>query len=293
MKKIYVKLLYIWLFCIYANGICYEFECAICGIFRDEAPFLKEWIEFHSLQGVSHFYLYNNMSTDNYSEILKPYMDSGKVTLVDWPYDYSICKQWNSIQCSAYMNCIKTYGEDCKWIAFLDTDEFLFCCDGTLLPLFLKQYEEFGGVGVNWQMFGTNNIESVPEGKFLIEVLTKSSIPQYESNKHIKSIIRPQYVTGCSNPHCFTFFLEKNTVDENFQPVPLEYMTESQSIQKIRINHYWTRTEKDFLERKLNRRKIWFPEEKERVIQMRKDMNIQDDFLILQFIPKMKEAIQQ
>ena len=38
---------------------------AICAIFREEAPFLAEWIDFHRKVGVSHFYLYNNFSTDD------------------------------------------------------------------------------------------------------------------------------------------------------------------------------------------------------------------------------------
>ena len=38
---------------------------AICAIFRDEAPFLDEWIAFHRLMGVEHFFLYDNGSVDN------------------------------------------------------------------------------------------------------------------------------------------------------------------------------------------------------------------------------------
>ena len=33
---------------------------AICAIYRDEAPYLREWIEFHRLVGVEHFFLYDN-----------------------------------------------------------------------------------------------------------------------------------------------------------------------------------------------------------------------------------------
>ena len=32
---------------------------SICAIYRDEAPYLVEWIEFHRLVGVEHFYLYD------------------------------------------------------------------------------------------------------------------------------------------------------------------------------------------------------------------------------------------
>ena len=58
---------------------------SIATIFRNEAPYLKEWIEYHLMMGVDHFYLYNNMSEDNYLEVLNPYIEHDIVTLVDWP----------------------------------------------------------------------------------------------------------------------------------------------------------------------------------------------------------------
>ena len=47
-----------------------KYRISICGIFKNEAPFLKEWIEFHEMIGIEHFYLYNNNSDDNFEEIL-------------------------------------------------------------------------------------------------------------------------------------------------------------------------------------------------------------------------------
>ena len=51
------------------------------AIFKNEEDILDEWIRHHLWQGVEHFYLINNGSTDNYLEILQPYIDSQKVTL--------------------------------------------------------------------------------------------------------------------------------------------------------------------------------------------------------------------
>ena len=39
---------------------------AVCAIYRNEAPYLREWIEFHRLVGVERFFLYNNESTDDH-----------------------------------------------------------------------------------------------------------------------------------------------------------------------------------------------------------------------------------
>ena len=95
-----------------------QFKISICGIFKNESPFLKEWIEFHEMIGIEHFYLYNNNSEDNYQEILQPYIEQGLVTLIDWPYEQA--------QIKAYQNFYETYRHETQWISFLDIDEF-FC----------------------------------------------------------------------------------------------------------------------------------------------------------------------
>lgn len=56
---------------------------SICMIFRDEAPYLKEWIEFHRLAGVDHFDLCNHRNQDNYLDVLTPYMKKGVVELTE------------------------------------------------------------------------------------------------------------------------------------------------------------------------------------------------------------------
>ena len=58
---------------------------SICAIYRDEAPYLREWIEFHRLVGVERFFLYNNGSEDDHLEVLAPYVEDGIVVLHDWP----------------------------------------------------------------------------------------------------------------------------------------------------------------------------------------------------------------
>ena len=62
-----------------------KYNFSICAIFKNEAPYLKEWIEYHLIFGVDHFYLYNVGSHDSFQSILKPYINKGLVTYIDWP----------------------------------------------------------------------------------------------------------------------------------------------------------------------------------------------------------------
>jgi len=53
--------------------MAYQYDLALCTCFQSEAPYLKEWIEFHKLQGVQHFYLFDNLSEDRPENVLSEY----------------------------------------------------------------------------------------------------------------------------------------------------------------------------------------------------------------------------
>src|SRR5690242_4063175 len=58
---------------------------AVCGIFKDEAPYLAEWIAFHQAVGVDPFFLYDNASTDEWRRVLAPALARGDVEVIPWP----------------------------------------------------------------------------------------------------------------------------------------------------------------------------------------------------------------
>ena len=83
----------------------------------------------------------NNPRREGFEENQKRWDDL--VTLIDWPIEYSRLEEWNWIQCQAYTDCANKF-QNSKWIAFLDTDEFLFCPDKTNIVSFLKKYDNYG-----------------------------------------------------------------------------------------------------------------------------------------------------
>lgn len=211
----------------------YKYDLAVCAIFQNEARFLKEWIEFYRLIGTKHFYLYNNLSTDNYYEILEPYVTSGLVEL----YDMANSTTHNNNQIDSYNDALNRARGIVKWLAPLDLDEFLFPVHQYSLVDFLKDYEQYGGICANWVLFGTSNVEKVPDNKLMIETLTMCDPLGKDV---IKSIIRPDraikfnhtnyplYTTGY-----FHVTTDGVTFKGSFSPKVV--------IDKLRINHYWTR----------------------------------------------------
>lgn len=51
-----------------------KIKLAICVIVKNEAPYMKEWIDYHRLVGVEKFYVYDNESTDSLLSVLAPYI---------------------------------------------------------------------------------------------------------------------------------------------------------------------------------------------------------------------------
>lgn len=124
----------------------YKYNVSICAIFLNESPYIKEWIEFHKMIGVEHFYLYNNMSIDDYQIVLKPYIKEGVVTLIDWNVPQG--------QISAYWDCVRRIRGESRWVGFIDLDEFVVPSKGKIYD-HLKVYDyRCGAVLIYWKIFG-------------------------------------------------------------------------------------------------------------------------------------------
>ena len=226
-----------------------KYYLSVCAIFKDEAPNLKEWIEFHRLVGVEKFYLYNNNSQDDYNEVLAPYIAANIVTLIEWPESPG--------QVPAYRHCIQKFKYYSQWIAFIDIDEFLFGTEEDSLPEILKYYEGFPGVMVNWLMFGSSGYQTRPEGLITEKFTWRMDINRSENKEttwatkdsrlggHVtKSIVNPREVRDVEDPHKFRFFHYALPVDEQYRKGETS-RTDSVNVDVLRINHYFLKGRED------------------------------------------------
>lgn len=265
----------------------YTHELALCAIFQNEAPYLREWIEFHKLVGVTQFYLYNNLSMDHYQEVLEPYIQSGEVKLIDWPYKPGKGSDWNSIQCKAYLHAIKKAKNVVKWLVIIDTDEFIFPVQEPSLIEFLKDYEPFAAVTANWQMYGTSGVAMILPGHLMIEDLTMKAPTLYGTNSHIKSIVRPETVKKIENPHSCVFKKGYYQVDADKKRFEGPFKTIQ--IDKIRINHYWTRDEHFFFTEKVARRMGQWNDK--RTLERASELNEEADTAIYKYVHTLRDAL--
>ena len=272
------------------------YTLSVCSVFKDEAPYFKEWIEYYKLMGVQHFRLYNNESTDNYLEVLKPYIDAGEVTLIDWPSDPkrlgSAEWPWYT-QLPACTDAIVNLSGISEWLAIIDLDEFIIPFYHTNLISFLKEYEPYAGVLINWQNFGTSSKWEIPTGKLMIETLTLRAKENSTYNHPVKSIVRPDRVdinTRSWCPHTWSYLSKK---DKQIFPNKKLYKFGVVEVSRARINHYVHKTESYFYNSKIlkKERMEGCKLSQKYINDWRSSCNQEEDLSIMKFVPSLKERV--
>jgi Glycosyltransferase family 92 len=209
-------------------------DLAVCAIFRDEARYLAEWVTFHRIQGVERFYLYDNLSGDEWRAELAPEIASGVVEVTEWPREPG--------QLSAFDDCLERHRDDARWIAMIDIDEFLFSPTGAPLPEILRRFDTHPAVAVNRRFYGTNGHRRPADG-LVTENYTMRSRDEDPSNVLVKSIVYPRMALGALSAH--TFALRGVPVGEDGFPVP-KATREPATADLLRINHYYAKSEEEF-----------------------------------------------
>ncbi len=258
---------------------------SICAIYRDEADYLAEWVEFHRLVGVERFLLYNNFSQDDHREVLAPYVEEGIVTVRDWPV-----LDGRVGQIPAYNDCLRWHRYDSRWVAFIDLDEFLFNPAGEPLPDVLSEYEQWPAIAVRWAMFGSSGHKTKPGG-LVIENYRRRI--EFDGNINMKTVADPTRVTTCLSAHHFEYpYL--SAVDEHEVPMT-GTRTATDSVARLRLNHYHWKSEEEYVAKCARMQAIGRPREvptAEHFEWLRAaEANGQDDDSILMHAPALRAAL--
>lgn len=226
---------------------------ALCLFCRDRPEYVKEWVEYHLHIGIDKIYIYDNCEYDKsiLYDSLVFYIQKGLVTIIPWRKDNK-----NSKQLRAYKDCLQR-AYRYRWLGFIDSDEFVVLLEESKnIKDYLCRYEEFGGLGLYWLMFGSNNHKYRQES--VIKAYTQCC-PNNPANLHIKSFVYPIGVLDINSPHgCST---QRGTVNvekqrlTNFYGHTLKDKNKTKPIidNVMRVNHYYTRSYQDFFEDKMSR----------------------------------------
>jgi len=276
-------------------------KVSIVSQFRDEAKFLKEWIEFHLMIGFDNFYLINHLSEDNYLEVLQPYIERGIVHLTNLSVETNNGKNSFDNEVLLVNTSIPLFNKLIQesvtdWFIFLNVDEFLYPVNNGNIKNVINTFpSNVGQIGVNWRMMGNSGYR-LNDGELITEKLTKSKIKdtgaKWDDQRHVKCLVRKDAFDILTSVHFCRLKPNYLYVDSNNNPSNINekaYHTDLQVLDNMVINHYVFR-DLDYTEVKINTYKSWgreFTNEK----SFKSQYNDVDNFEIHKFLPALKERM--
>jgi len=163
----------------------------MCTMVRNEAKYVREWVEFHSLVGVDKFIIFDNDSTDSLQAALDGTI--AEVIIIRWPPEHwpsgnpheERCQgykdgkyrdEWAYSYCqtAAFHECIHRERGHSRWIAAVDVDEFFMpsYSENGLRTLqdALEPYDYMHGISLSAFTYGTNHrMLPIAAGELMIE----------------------------------------------------------------------------------------------------------------------------
>ena len=203
-------------------------KTSIVAIAKQETSFIKEWIAYHKIIGIEHFYLYDNDPVLPLKSILG-HLDF--VTIIQFLDDIAGYEK----QYTAYNHSLSIQKPN-TWTAYIDIDEFIWLNNryNNIQDFLLHNVSGYDALSLQWYVFGNNNFIDNP--KSVIYDLTKridyddKSLEYYFF--HRKNIAKIFAIKFINNPHRF-----HHCITRNIDP------------KEARINHYFARSENNFLQR--------------------------------------------
>ena len=210
---------------------------AILTCFKNESHILKEWIEHYKNRGIEHIYMINDFSTDNYLEIIQPYLDAGFITLFNSDVINNSIERQVLLYTKYFYNIVKE--EKHKWFFILDLDEFLYSPNEINLNKIIEKYDNYSQLHIGWHNFGSNSHIEQPNG--VVDNFTKRDV--YKASK-----VYISHKSGFKSANFIDFGIHSS----NVKGKSLWFKHENDNSDLI-INHYSIQSWNHFVNVKINK----------------------------------------
>jgi hypothetical protein len=264
----------------------FAYELAVVSMFHNCAPYIKEWVEYHRLLGVDHFWLYDDDSTDDWELELAPFIDSGLVEVFYW---HAGKPDWTIGQIKAFQDGLKRGVGIAKWVTLLDQDEFILPMkDKSITECLEKRFSHAAAIYVNWRHFGTSEI-TLADREPMLSRLVRCSSKSHPRNAVGKSILRPEWTKidqlwtqhFCPLTDGFDYVNGDGEKTLTFRGSDLVSNDGKSHTDYIRINHYAHRDENYFHHIRLPR-----DSEPRLILEHQAAFNLQTNYDILELLKK-------
>ena len=203
---------------------------SVLAQFKNETMNLKLWLDHYLWQGVEHFFLIDNGSTDNPMTILKPYIDKGLVSYFYRPQLASQVKNYRNI-------FAKHIWTQSYWLAVIDLDEFLYGVDHKLVSK-LKTLHYYNLIYCHWFLYGTSGCVEHPQDIRLSNIHRHPNI----DNINTKYIFKPLSILHPSQLWIHYLFYPKTNTKIEIKNNKRTKVANN----LIRLNHYVCQSEEFF-----------------------------------------------
>ena len=219
---------------------------AIAVIVKDEVRDLEEWVVFHALQGVRHFYIYDNGSTDGTQDLIERLAKTWPITHIPW---VNFIDE-PSPQRLAFIHALTNFGAHYRWMMFTDPDEFVFPVSGETVLGVLSDLDHLPTICLPWHMFGTSGHEDRPDGLVIESYTQRAAMPPEPDRKKLlsyKTIVDPAEVAAAGTHR---FVLKDGFIMFNDRGEQMNWNDwrnpKYATAERLQLNHYFTKSREDF-----------------------------------------------
>jgi hypothetical protein len=219
-----------------------NYYLSVGALFKNESHILKEWLDHYIYHGVEHFFLINDKSTDEFMQILDPYIKKNTVTLfqADCPYYYGRQKD-------LYNKYFTPILQETKWLIVCDLDEFIWSAHDKNIKNILKICENFSQIQIDSNIFGPNGKVSQP--KYVVpHFIKRAALCENQGHRNYKYIINTSFQFSSLNVHHADYVDEINK--KTF--FRLDYATDREKPYFV-LNHYITQSKEFWVNVKCTR----------------------------------------
>ena len=123
----------------------YKYFLTCCSLMKNEGKYLREWLDHYISEGVEHFYIIDNGSTDDTVEILKSY---NNITL------FHDNRRYPHHQVAMYNDHLLPIIKESKWTMIVDADELMKGQNNKTIYTYLQTIARpIHSIYVIWKMF--------------------------------------------------------------------------------------------------------------------------------------------
>ena len=155
----------------------------------------------------------------------------------------------SSPQFPAYNDAIQRFRFLCRYIAFIDGDEFIFPQNNRsiveIVDEIVSSKPNVGGMGISWHCFGSSGQVKADYSRGVLERFVYRE--PADTVIDIKNIVNPRRIKYFEGPHHMSYYDGFFTLNENGTVVVGH--NEPNADKKIFINHYLTKSFEEYMEK--------------------------------------------